>query len=248
MSVARLHLRIHLRPEEAIGTAPVGLGAVERQVGVPDQLVGGQAVRGPHGDADAGADHHLLPIDGVGRADRLDDAQRQSGGIGRLGDRHLQHRELVATHARDGVRFAHQLLQAPRHHLQELVAGGMAERVVHRLEVVEVEQVHRHDLAALDAGQRVLEPLVEQHAVGQVGQRSRAAPCARSWPESGGAPWRPCRSSRSRRPRAARRALRPRSRRGARARRRARCVPRPTPCAWRPAHPHRPCRIRHAPR
>ena len=169
--VARLHLRIHLRPEEAIGAAPVGLGAVERQVGVPDQLVGGEAVRGPHGDADAGADHHLLPIDGVGRAHRLDDAQRQRRGIGRLADRHLQHRELVAAHARDGVGFPHQLLQALCHHLQELVAGGMAERVVHGLEVVEVEQVHRHDLAALDAGQRMLEPLVEQHAVGQVGQR-----------------------------------------------------------------------------
>ena len=39
------------------------------------------------------------------------------------------------------------------------------------LEVVEIEQMGGHDLAALDAGQRMLEPLVEQHAVGQVGQR-----------------------------------------------------------------------------
>ena len=55
--------------------------------------------------------------------------------------------------------------------LQELVAGGMAEGVVHGLEVVEIEQVDRHHLAAPDAGERVLEPLVQQHAVGQVGQR-----------------------------------------------------------------------------
>ena len=47
----------------------------------------------------------------------------------------------------------------------------MAERIVDGLEVVEVEQVRGHDLAALDAPQRVLEPLVEQHAVGQAGQR-----------------------------------------------------------------------------
>ena len=55
--------------------------------------------------------------------------------------------------------------------LQQLVAGGMAQRVVDGLEVVEVEQVDGHDLAALDARQRLLEPLVEQHAVGQAGQR-----------------------------------------------------------------------------
>ena len=79
--------------------------------------------------------------------------------------------ELVAAHARDGVGLAHQRAQPVGHHLQQLVAGGMAQRVVDVLEVVEVEQVDRHHLAALDARERLLEPLVEQHAVGQVGQR-----------------------------------------------------------------------------
>ena len=34
----RLHLRVHLRLEEAVGAAPVALGAIERQVGIADQL------------------------------------------------------------------------------------------------------------------------------------------------------------------------------------------------------------------
>ena len=42
---ARLHLRVHLRLEEAVGAAAVALGAVERQIGVPDQLVGARPVR-----------------------------------------------------------------------------------------------------------------------------------------------------------------------------------------------------------
>ena len=41
---ARLHPGVHLRLEEAIGAAPVGLGAVQRQVGVLQQLVGVGAV------------------------------------------------------------------------------------------------------------------------------------------------------------------------------------------------------------
>ena len=58
-----------------------------------------------------------------------------------------------------------------RHNFEELVAGRMPESVVDRLEVVEVEQVHGHHIAAPHAGECVLEPLVEQHTVGQIGQR-----------------------------------------------------------------------------
>ena len=96
---------------------------------------------------------------------------RQRGGIRRLGDADLHDGELVAAHAGDGVGLAHQRAQPIGHQLQQLVAGRMAQRVVDVLEVVEVEQVGGHDLAALDARQRLLQALVEQHAVGQAGQR-----------------------------------------------------------------------------
>ena len=78
--------------------------------------------------------------------------------------------ELVAAHARDRIGLAYQSAQPIGHHLQELVAGRMTQRVVDGLEVVEIENVRGHDLAAPDAGQRMLQPLVQKHAVGQPGQ------------------------------------------------------------------------------
>ena len=89
----------------------------------------------------------------------------------RLRDGRLHDGELVAAHARDGVGLADAGSQPRRHHLQQLVAGGMAQRIVDVLEEIEIEQMDGNDVAALDAGQRVLQPLVEQHAVGQAGQR-----------------------------------------------------------------------------
>ena len=84
---------------------------------------------------------------------------------------HLQDGELVAAHARDRVGLADQLAQALGRQLEQLVAGGMTQRIVDVLEVVEVEQVHGQQLAAPRAREGLLEALVEQHAVGQAGKR-----------------------------------------------------------------------------
>ena len=56
--------------------------------------------------------------------------------------------------------------------LQDVVAGGVAERVVDLLEAVEVHQ-HDGDAAALALGgqQRLLDAVVEEDAVRQLGQR-----------------------------------------------------------------------------
>ena len=56
---------------------------------------------------------------------------------------------------------------------QELVAGAVAEAVVHHLEAVEVEEEHREGggLAALRAGERDLQPVLEERAVRQAGER-----------------------------------------------------------------------------
>jgi hypothetical protein len=66
-----------------------------------------------------------------------------SGARGRAGDH-----ELVAALARDGVDLAHAETQAARDVLQDEVAAVVAERVVHHLEAVEVEEEHR-DVALL---------------------------------------------------------------------------------------------------
>ena len=66
---ALLHLQVHAVLEEAEGAAAVGLGAIEREVGVAQELLGAGAVGRADGDAHAGADHDLMAVDLVGRAD-----------------------------------------------------------------------------------------------------------------------------------------------------------------------------------
>ena len=48
-----LHLRVHFRLEEVIAAAAVRLGAIERHVGIAQELIGLVAVGRRHGDADA---------------------------------------------------------------------------------------------------------------------------------------------------------------------------------------------------
>ena len=76
----RLHLRVHLGLEEPVGAAPVGLGAVHREVGVLQELVGLGAVGGRHGDADAGVHRKAVAFELAGLPERLMQP------LGKLGD------------------------------------------------------------------------------------------------------------------------------------------------------------------
>ena len=88
-----------------------------------------------------------------------------------LSSPNLQHGELVAAHAGDDVGFAHARAQPLGDDLEQLVADRMAERVVHRLEPVEIETQHRERLAeAARAREGMFDPLAKQHTVGQIGE------------------------------------------------------------------------------
>ncbi len=80
-----------------------------------------------------------------------------------------QDRELVAAEARDRVRAAHGSTDRVADRGQQLVPGLVAERVVHRLEVVEVHEQDGHLLGS--AAEGVPEPVVEEGAVRQPGER-----------------------------------------------------------------------------
>ena len=77
-------------------------------------------------------------------------------------------RELVAAQPGRRVLGSHAPEQALRGRAQQLVARRVAERVVHVLEAVEVDQDHRHRVAPR---QGPAQPVEQQHAVGQAGQR-----------------------------------------------------------------------------
>jgi hypothetical protein len=68
----------------------------------------------------------------------------------------------VAAETPDQVRLAHALLEARGDLFEQRIAGGMAERIVHILEAVEVEPEHRHQLAVpFRAGHGAVEMLME---------------------------------------------------------------------------------------
>ena len=79
------------------------------------------------------------------------------------------HRELVAAEARDHVLGAQARAQARSDRHQQLVAGGVAEAVVDRLEVVEVDEQHRE--LAPPVADRGLDLVGEQRPVGEVRER-----------------------------------------------------------------------------
>ena len=83
-----------------------------------------------------------------------------------------QHHKLVATLPAHGVRTAHAGRQALRHRLQQAVANAVAEGIVDQLEVVQIEKQHAQMATApLGHGNRLADPVVEQHPVGQVGEK-----------------------------------------------------------------------------
>jgi hypothetical protein len=94
---AGLHTRVHLRLEEAIGGAAIGLGAIKRHVGVLQESIRVRAVVWCDGDADACSDHHLMPLEIAGRCNRFDDAPRQGGRFRRFPYADLHDGEFIAA-------------------------------------------------------------------------------------------------------------------------------------------------------
>ena len=149
-------------------TAAVAFGEIERHVGVLQQHIRIGAVVWRDGDADAGADDDVAALDVVGPADQFDDARGELAALLRPADIGLNDREFVAADARDEIRRLHRLGQADGHELQKLISDRMAERIVHGLEMIEIEAMHGKAAAGLDALEGILEMLAEQHAVWQV--------------------------------------------------------------------------------
>ena len=82
-----------------------------------------------------------------------------------------QQQELVAGEARDHVGLAGADAETLRQLDQQLVAGVVPQRVVHELEVVEIqEQDADAEVGPTGAGERALEHLLEQRAVRQARQ------------------------------------------------------------------------------
>ena len=164
--------RVHVVGVELVVVAALLLRARQRVVGVLDQRVGVVAVVREQRDADAGAGGQLVRVDLQRRPQRLQHLLRHPRrGLGPVGAEQQQH-ELVAAEPGHGVALAQGLHEAVGDALDDLVAGLQAQEIVDQLEAVEIDQHHGQQLSRpLRPLDRLRQPVVEQQAVGQPGQR-----------------------------------------------------------------------------
>ena len=142
---------IHRRVVDAGAVAAFVFGAIERHVGVTQNVAGIVGAAVDHGDADRGADDDVVAVDRVGRADRGDDAPGDR--LQRIGIRGAggDDGEFVAAEPGDEIVAAHDAAEALRDVENQLVADVVAERIVDVLEVVEVDVEHGRRRAAARA-------------------------------------------------------------------------------------------------
>ena len=166
------HLLIEFANMEAEAGAALILGAIERQVGFGHHRLGVGDVSAIGNHADAGAGVNLIAVDGDRRRNRSADLCRQRLGAGNVAHVLLQQRELIAAKAGDHIGIAHAVLQPVGDDFQENVAGGMPQRIVDILEMIEIEIKHRESMsAAFGARKGQLQPVEKRDAIGQAGQR-----------------------------------------------------------------------------
>ncbi len=162
----------HRHVEQLRARASALLGAVHGRVSILHETRAVYLVAGlGHRDTDAGAETQL----GAAREHRLGELPlktvRNADGLEHAADRLAQNRELVAAEAGHGVLRANGALDARGHLAEDLVAGAMAKAVVDALEAVHVEEVDGRGVVAAAAIDRVRQPVTEEGAVGQPGER-----------------------------------------------------------------------------
>ena len=180
-----LHVRLELQPaqrrlvhrglEHLVAVLAPLLGHVHRDVGVAHQrldVVDLGVVGLRDRDPDARPDEHLLVLEVERPVERLDQPLGDVGRADRIAAVLEQHRELVAAEARRGIGRPQDMPEPLADLAEQHVAGGVPERVVDRLEVVEVHEQDRHgSLVALLTLEGVRHAVAEQHTVPQSGQR-----------------------------------------------------------------------------
>ena len=167
---------IHFGHVEGAGIAAVLLGVVHRRIGVADQIDHVLGVVGTDGDADAGGQVHLLLVDVESAADFIQQGARQGADGRAVVDVHRQiideHGELVARQPADDRVLAQIARQPLAQDFQRAVAGGVAEGVVDLLEAVQIQiQQRERALVAARARDRLLQQMLELHAVRHLGER-----------------------------------------------------------------------------
>ena len=163
---------LHGLVEELVAGASVVLGPVHGDVGVRQDRIGRVGAVGAKRDPDACAHLRIVVAEAERGTERVEDALRERGRVVNALDVFAEHDELVAAEPRDRVTVAYRRLDSRGGLDQQLVADRVAERVVHGLEAVQVDEQHaERALVPADPRERLVESVGEHHAVRQARER-----------------------------------------------------------------------------
>jgi hypothetical protein len=160
----------HVVVEEGVARPPGRLGVVERDVGALEHVAARQRAGHDDGDAHAETRGDGAPGERHRLLHRRHDAVEAAGQRLFAGGAAHDEGEFVAAHAADRRAAADRAGQPAADHHQQLVAGVVAERIVDRLEAVEVDE-HEGSRAARPLRQHGIDPRHHHGAVGEAGQR-----------------------------------------------------------------------------
>ncbi|MNM41348.1 hypothetical protein D3C81_521640 [compost metagenome] len=162
---------LHRGDEEGVAVPAGFLGVVHRRIGMCHQLAFVAGIVRIQGNAQAGGDLQFRRIQHEGFAGRCDHPLGDHRRIVRRIDGQHDH-ELVAAEAGEGVLRPQLRPHALGHRDQQAITQLVAIGIVDGLEAVQVAEHHRHRLlAALRLLDGLLDPILQQHAVRQLGQR-----------------------------------------------------------------------------
>ena len=173
----RIDEGLHLRVEKAHGVAARFLGLVHRDVGLFHQFLDRHLAAAEQGRAYAGRAAALIQAKLVWAAEGDEylfaDRFRLRARFDRMFAQVFQYQhEFVAAQAGHGIVFAHAGCKPLCNLLQQQIADVMSERIVQRLEMIEVDEQQRAFSPAARAGyDRMLQPVLEQPPVGQFCER-----------------------------------------------------------------------------
>ena len=150
-------------------------GVVHGAVGIMEQGLGVDAAGRVKRNTDTGGDERLLPVDHECTCQRFQYFLRHLFRVMASADIGQQRNKLVAAEASDSVGVTYAPHEAFGGDAEQLIADGMALRVIDGLEAVEIDKQHRQHLTlAASLSQLLLQAVIEQQAIGRAGERITA--------------------------------------------------------------------------
>src|SRR5712691_1856305 len=170
-SSTKLQARFHLRFEKAVAMAPVGLGTMQRNIRILEKTVGALVAAQSDGYPDAGAYYEVVSLDPVWLVDGFDQALCERPSLRRVFAQDLNDPEFVTPNTSHDIAMSDTAAQTAGDDAQQLIADRVSKRVVHVLEVIEVDVVHRDAVATIA---RLRELFVQQldkvRPIGEAGE------------------------------------------------------------------------------